>query len=67
MSKETTTQKAFRLWSENAERVDWAIKAGVNATEAVNECLRDHLKPYLEKAREKKARELKQVLAAPIP
>lgn len=66
MSTETK-QKAFRLWSTNAERLDWATQMGMNASELVNQVLADHLKTYLEKAKAAKARELKQVLAADVP
>ena len=59
--------RSFRLWDENQTRLDWAVAAGINASEVVNQVLADHLKPYLEKARAMKSREVKEALAMPVP
>jgi hypothetical protein len=67
MSTHKTVSRGFRFWEENAKRLEWATQLGLNASEIVNEVLSNHLRSALEKAKEKKAKELKQVLAATVP
>lgn len=64
MSEKTpTTPRAFRAWPDNQERLEFAEKIGVNISELINEILRDNLKPRLEK----KTKQLREALTAPVP
>lgn len=54
---------SFRAWAENQERLEFAEKIGVNISELINEILRDNLKPRLEK----KTKQLREALTAPVP
>ena len=55
--------RTFRPWPENQERLEFAEKIGVNVSELINELLKDHLKPRLEK----KAKAVREAVAAPVP
>ena len=57
----------FRAWPENQERLEYAQKLGLEVSQIVNELLKEHLKPYLTKMKQTKAKELRETLDAPIP
>lgn len=63
----TASQRSFRLWPENEDRLAYASSIGVNASELVNELLRDHLRERLESVRREQAAKLKAALAQPVP
>lgn len=63
MSVKAKPGRTFRPWPENQERLEFAEKIGLNVSELINEILRDALKPRLEK----KARAIREAVAAPIP
>lgn len=67
MSEAALKTTAFRLWRDNRERIDYAKRIGLNASELVNEILREHLRERIEKVRAGKLRELKEVLSEPLP
>jgi hypothetical protein len=54
---------AFRAKPENQERLEFAEKVGVNVSELINEILRDNLKNRLEK----KVKQIREAVAAPVP
>ena len=47
--------------------MEYAQKLGLEVSQIVNELLREHLKPYLTKKKQTKAKELRETLDAPIP
>ncbi len=57
----------FRAWPENQERLEYAQKLGLEVSQIVNELLKEHLRPYLTKVKQTKAKELRETLDAPIP
>lgn len=61
MSK--SLQVNFRPWPDNRERREFATELGVNISELMNEILRDTLKPRLEK----KVKQIREAVAAPVP
>ena len=60
-------QRSFRLWPENETRLAYASSIGLNASELVNELLRDHLRARLEDVRREQSAKLKAALAQPVP
>lgn len=60
---DTKKPVGFKPWPENRERLEFAAKIGVNVSELINEILRDNLKPRLEK----KAKAIREAVAAPVP
>jgi hypothetical protein len=62
-----THARGFRLWEQNAERLEYAQKIGLNPSELVNRLLEEHLKPLLERERSVREKELRAVLSAPVP
>ncbi len=62
MSKQRV-QRNFRPWPENQERLEFAEKIGLNVSELINEILKDQLKPRLEK----KAKQIREAVSAPVP
>ncbi|MCU0772408.1 MAG: hypothetical protein MUE94_11675 [Verrucomicrobia bacterium] len=59
--------RSFRLWEETRQRLEYAEKLGVNASELVNQCLADHLKPYVEAVAKERSAEIRKTLAAGVP
>ncbi len=59
--------RSFKPWPENQERLDYAQRLGLEVSQVVNDVLKEHLRPYLEKVRKSKTRELREVLDAPVP
>jgi hypothetical protein len=62
MQKKTNAW-GFRAIPENQERLEFAEKIGVNVSELINEILKDTLKLRLEK----KAKAIREAVAAPVP
>ena len=62
-----SSARSFKPWPENQERLEYAQKLGLEVSQIVNELLREHLKPYLTKKKQTKAKELRETLDAPIP
>lgn len=56
------SQRNFRPWPENQERLELADKYGLNVSELINEVLQRHLKTHLEH----KAKELREALSVPV-
>ena len=67
MSKATRPTRSFNPWPENQERLEYAQKIGLEVSQIVNELLKEHLRPYLTKVKQSKAKELREALDAPIP
>ena len=61
------TARSFKPWPENQERLDYAQKLGLEVSQIVNELLKEHLRPYLTKVKQTKAKEMRETLDAPIP
>lgn len=61
--------KVVSLWAsqQNAARMDWAKKLGINVSAIANAIFDKHLARELEKARAEKEKELRQALEAPMP
>lgn len=55
--------RSFKPWPENQERLAFAEKLDLNVSEIINEVLRDYLKPHLER----KTKQIREVLSAPVP
>jgi hypothetical protein len=55
--------RSFKPWPENRERLEFAEKVGLNVSEIINEILLDNLKPRLEK----KVKQIREAVAAPVP
>ena len=67
MSEKVIPGRTFRPWPENQERLEYAQKLGLEVSQIVNELLKEHLRPYLTKMKQTKAKELRETLDAPIP
>ena len=67
MKEKSGKQRAFRPWPENAARLDYAENVGINLSEVINQVLKDHLKPYLVKARDDRLPKLREAMNAPVP
>lgn len=63
----TIGQRSFRPWPENETRLAYAASIGLNASELINELLRDHLRARLETVRREQTAKLKTALAQPVP
>lgn len=63
----TVGHRSFRLWPENESRLAYASSIGLNASELVNELLRDHLRDRLEAVRREQTAKLRAALAQPVP
>lgn len=63
MSDKKPVPHAFKAWQENAERLEFAKKIGLNVSEVINECLAKALKPTIDA----KAKKIREALAAPCP
>lgn len=63
MSSTALRSRSFKPWPENRERLEFAEKIGINVSELINELLKDHLKPRLEK----KVKAVREAVAAPVP
>jgi hypothetical protein len=63
MRSQKTSQRGFRAWPENEERLVFAEGIGLNVSEVINEVLREHLK----KAIETKTKKMREQLAVPVP
>lgn len=57
----------FRAWPENQERLEYAQKLGLEVSQIVNDLLKEHLRPYLMKIKQTKAKEMRETLDAPVP
>ena len=58
---------AFKPTPKNWERIRYAIRLRLNASEIVNTILEVHLRSALEKERQETAKELREALSAPVP
>ena len=65
--KSASSARSFKPWPENQERLEYAQKLGLEVSQIVNELLKEHLRPYLTKMKQTKAKELRETLDAPIP
>jgi hypothetical protein len=67
MKKSLLKARGFRPSPENAERLDYAEKLGLNISELINETLNDHLPEKMSAKVKAKQQELKKLLSAPMP
>lgn len=67
MKAKLGSTKGFRPWPENQERLDYAEKLGLTMSEIINPILKEHLRDYLVKVKDTKAKELSEALNAPVP
>jgi hypothetical protein len=63
MRSQKTSQRGFRAWPENEERLEFAEEIGLNVSEVINEVLQNHLKETLEA----KTKKMREQLAVPVP
>jgi len=61
--KEKLTQRSFKAWPRNQERLEFAEQLDLNVSELINEVLEKHLKPHLES----KTKKLREQLSVPVP
>ncbi|MGZ5508452.1 MAG: hypothetical protein ACXWJB_03990 [Limisphaerales bacterium] len=65
--KSVVVPRSFKPWPENNARLEYAKLLGIDISKMVNELVRDHGKPYLEKQKASKAKAIKDALEAPVP
>lgn len=56
-----STQRNFRPWPENQERLELAEKLGLNVSELINEVLKKNVSRHLEE----KAKQIRNALGTP--
>jgi len=61
--------KTVSLWAtpQNAARMEWAKKLGINVSAIANAIFDKHLARELEKAKAEKQKELREAIDAPMP
>jgi hypothetical protein len=59
--------RAFRPWSKNAERLDYADNLGLNISEIINETLEGNLPAVLAKKIEAQKEKFRKASEAPMP
>lgn len=63
MAKEKRSQRNFRPWPMNQERLDLADRLGINVSDVINEALDKQAKKIIEE----KTKSLREALSVPIP
>jgi len=61
--KQRVIPRSFKPWPENDERLEYAQKLGFEVSVIVNELLRENLKPWIDREKQKRLK----ALTSPTP